>query len=206
MKPYLSVIIPVRNGADELPLTLIDIDKHLSQQEYSYEILVVDDGSNDNTAEIVKKFTGLVKNSRLIANAVPEGFGFAIRLGMLTAKGNWRVVMDYRNRTPITEFNNMFPYLRQGFDILVGSRGKDFWCFSETAAQQIFSLTQATQWAFYHEFAALAKLTGLKIKRLAPFYQYSSGPSSRPLDWFHWFWEFIKIHWRLWRKAYSTQS
>ena len=200
MKPYLSVIIPVYNGADELPLTLIDVDKHLSQQDYSYEILIIDDGSDDNTAEITRKLTGLIKNLKLVTNTVTEGFGFAMRLGMLTAKGNWRIIMNYHNTTPVTEFNQMMPYLRQGFDVLIGSGGKDFWCFSEGAAQQIFSLTQAARWAFYYEFIVLAKLTNLKVKRLAPFYCQSV--TTRPLDWWHWCWEFIKIRWRLGRKLY----
>ena len=54
-KPYLSVIVPAYNEANRLPLCLIDIDKHLSEQEYSYEIIVVNDGSKDATAEITER-------------------------------------------------------------------------------------------------------------------------------------------------------
>ncbi len=67
-RPYLSVIIPAYNEAKRLPLTLIDIDKHLENQEYSYEILVINDGSTDETAEIVTRFSPLVENLKLINN------------------------------------------------------------------------------------------------------------------------------------------
>ena len=58
-KPFLSVIIPTFNAAEELPITLIDVDKHLSNQEYSYEILVADDGSTDIATGVVQKFIDL---------------------------------------------------------------------------------------------------------------------------------------------------
>ena len=67
-KPFLSVIIPAYNEASRLPLTLIDIDKHLDEQEYSYEIVVVNDGSTDHTAEIVRRFMPLINNLKLIDN------------------------------------------------------------------------------------------------------------------------------------------
>jgi len=61
-KPYLSVIIPAYNEAKRLPLTLIDIDKHLKNSDFSYEIIVVNDGSKDATLEIAQRFSHLIKN------------------------------------------------------------------------------------------------------------------------------------------------
>jgi glycosyltransferase involved in cell wall biosynthesis len=121
-KPYLSVIIPAYNEAKRLPLTLIDADKHLSQQEYSYEIIVVNDGSKDATAEIVRRFQPLIENLKLVDNKENRGKGAAVRDGMLAAKGNWRVFMDADNSTSIVEFNKMMPYFDEGYEVVIGSR------------------------------------------------------------------------------------
>lgn len=121
-KPFLSVIIPAYNEAKRLPLTLIDIDKHLSYQEYSYEIIVVNDGSTDNTAEIVRRFMPLIKNLKLADQKENKGKGAAVRLGMLSARGRWRLFMDADNSTSITEFNKMLPYLKEGYEVVIGSR------------------------------------------------------------------------------------
>lgn len=121
-KPFLSVIIPAHNEASRLPLTLIDIDKHLELQEYSYEILVVNDGSTDQTAEITNRFMPLVQNLKLIDNKENKGKGAAVRQGMLCAKGTWRLFMDADNSTSVVEFNKMIPYFKEGYEIAFGSR------------------------------------------------------------------------------------
>jgi dolichyl-phosphate beta-glucosyltransferase len=121
-KPFLSVIIPAYNEAKRLPLTLIDVDKHLQEQEYSYEILVVNDGSTDETAEIVNRFVPLIQNLKLIDNAENKGKGAVVRQGMLLAKGTWRVFMDADNSTSVVEFNKMIPYFKNGYEVVIGSR------------------------------------------------------------------------------------
>lgn len=121
-RPFLSIIIPAYNEAKRLPLTLIDIDKHLEQQEYSYEILVVNDGSTDETAEIVNRFLPLVQNMKLIDNKVNRGKGAVVRQGMLAAKGTWRLFMDADNSTSIVEFNKMIPYFKERYEVVIGSR------------------------------------------------------------------------------------
>lgn len=127
MKPYLSVIIPAYNEAKRLPLTLIDIDKHLSTGDFSYEILVVNDGSKDGTAEIVKRFSHLVKNLRLIDNKQNHGKGWVVRQGMLEAKGKIRLFTDADNSTSVDQFAKMTPYLsvhsgKADYDAVIGSR------------------------------------------------------------------------------------
>ncbi len=125
-QPFLSVIIPAYNEAERLPLTLVDIDKHLSRAEYSYEILVVNDGSKDNTAEIVRGMTKMVKNLKLIDNDVNKGKGGVVRQGMLLAKGQIRLFTDADNSTSIDQFNNMLPYFsvggKESYDVVIGSR------------------------------------------------------------------------------------
>src|SRR3989344_3154047 len=123
-KPFLSVIIPAYNEADRLPLTLIDVDRHLSGAEYSYEIFVVDDGSTDNTSELTRKFMAVVKNLKLLNNPEHRGKGAAVKIGMLSAHGNWRLAMDADNSVTVAEFNNMMQYfsLDQGFEVITASR------------------------------------------------------------------------------------
>lgn len=121
-KPFLSVIIPAYNEAKRLPLTLIDVDKHLSEQEYSYEIIIVNDGSTDATAEIVNRFRPLIENLKLVDSKENRGKGAAVRQGMLAARGNWRLFLDADNSTSIVEFNKMMPYIDEGYEIIIGSR------------------------------------------------------------------------------------
>lgn len=122
MKPYLSVIIPAYNEAKRLPLALIDIDKHLSQADFSYEIIVVNDGSKDATTEIARRFSHLIKNLRLIDNKENHGKGWVVRQGMLEAKGNIRIFTDADNSTSIDQFFKMMPYFKEGYGVVVGSR------------------------------------------------------------------------------------
>ena len=71
--PYLSVIIPAYNEVKRLPETLIDIDAKLTRAKYSYEILVINDGSTDETVEMVKRFSHIIKNLRLVDNEKNKG-------------------------------------------------------------------------------------------------------------------------------------
>lgn len=125
MKPYLSVIIPARNEAKRLPLTLIDIDKHLSQRDFSYEIIVVDNNSSDATPEIVRRFSHLIRNLRLIEARTP-GKGGAVVAGVLAAKGMIRLFTDADNSTSVDQFDAMIPFFSgsgdQKYDVVIGSR------------------------------------------------------------------------------------
>jgi len=123
-KIYLSVIIPAYNEEKRISNTLLDIDKYLSKQDYSYEIIVVSDGSKDKTAAIVNKFSDLIKNLRLIDNKENHGKGWVVRQGILEAKGQYRLFMDADNATTIDHFEKMIPLFKQGFKVVIGSRDK----------------------------------------------------------------------------------
>ncbi len=122
MKPFLSVIIPVYNESKRIPLTLIDVDRHLSGADYSSEILVVNDGSTDNTYEVVSKFLPLIKNLRIIDNKENHGKGFVVRQGMLEAKGTLRLFMDADNSTSVDQVDKMLPHFKEGYEVVIGSR------------------------------------------------------------------------------------
>ena len=120
-KPYLSVIIPAYNEAKRLPITLIDINKHLSKVDFDYEIIVVDNNSKDATYEIAERFSHLFKNFKIIKCHVP-GKGGAVKIGIMEANGEIRIFMDADNATTIDQFNKMIPYFNEGYDIVIGSR------------------------------------------------------------------------------------
>ena len=122
MKPFLSVIIPAYNEAKRLPLTLIDVDRILSAADYSSEVIIVDDGSTDNTRRIVHEFSRVMSNLRLIENEGRHGKGWVVRQGMLTAKGNWRLFMDADNSTSLSHFSPMIPFLKDGYGVFICSR------------------------------------------------------------------------------------
>jgi dolichyl-phosphate beta-glucosyltransferase len=121
MKPFLSVVIPAYNEAKRIPLTLIDIDRHLRGVKYSYEIIVVNNNSTDATAEVVERFAHLVKNLKLINCKVP-GKGAAVKRGILEAKGEIRLFTDADNSTSIDQFSKMIPYFKEGYGVVFGSR------------------------------------------------------------------------------------
>jgi dolichyl-phosphate beta-glucosyltransferase len=125
-RPYLSVVIPAFNEASRLPLTLIDVDRHLAAQDFECEIIVALSPSSDNTAEILKRFQSIIKHLKVITLIENQGKGFAIRQGMQAAKGAYRLMMDADNSTSVIEFAKMLPYLHpkegQAFDVVIGSR------------------------------------------------------------------------------------
>ena len=142
-KFYLSVIIPAYNEEKRISNTLLAVDNYLSKQNYSYEILVVSDGSKDKTVKIVKNFENLIKNLRLIDSQPNHGKGYVVRLGMLEAKGEYRLFMDAYNSTSIEHLEKMRPYLKEGYDVVIGSRDRKDAAGAKQAVSQSFLKRQA---------------------------------------------------------------
>lgn len=97
------------------------IEHYLSRQKYTYEVIIVDDGSDDGSAEFVEKFTKDEKNFRLLKNN-HSGKAGAVTAGMLVAVGEIRMFTDMDQATPIEELDKMLPYFNEGFDVVIGSR------------------------------------------------------------------------------------
>lgn len=119
----LSVIIPAFNEAERIGKTLISIDKYLSKQNYDYEIIVVNDGSKDDTAKIVYDFQSKIKNLRLIDNKQNQGKGYVVKQGMLEANGDYRLFTDSDNSTTIDYIEKFWPYFENGYDVVIASIG-----------------------------------------------------------------------------------
>lgn len=119
---YLSVIIPAYNEADRIEKTLRAVDGYLTQQNYTYEIIVVNDGSTDDTAGVVKGMKQFIKNLKLIDNPKNHGKGWVVKQGMLTALGDYRLFMDADNATSIDHVEKMWPCFQRGYEVVIGSR------------------------------------------------------------------------------------
>ena len=119
---YLSVIVPAYNEEKRLPGTLKKINKYLSGQSYDSEIIVVSDGSKDRTVEVVNNLKSQIRNLKLINKKGNYGKGYAVRLGMLEAKGDYRIFTDADNSTSIDQIEKMWPEFKKGYDIVIGSR------------------------------------------------------------------------------------
>lgn len=119
---YLSVIVPAYREAERMGRNLLEIHNFLSQKGYSYEILVITDGSPDSTPEVARSFMDKVKNLRVIENKENHGKGFVVRQGLLAASGKYRLFLDADGSTSIDHVDAFLPELESGFDVVIGSR------------------------------------------------------------------------------------
>jgi dolichyl-phosphate beta-glucosyltransferase len=119
---FLSIIIPAYNEESRLPSYLEGILAYLEKQEIIYEIIVVDDGSHDATAEAVARFTQRNGRIRLIRLSRNRGKGYAVRTGMLEATGSLRLFADADGATPIMELKRLQEAIDTGADVAIASR------------------------------------------------------------------------------------
>ncbi|WP_447986560.1 dolichyl-phosphate beta-glucosyltransferase [Nitrospira sp. Nam74] len=118
----LSVVLPAYNEQDRLLPYLTSITHYLSQRGDPYEIVVVDDGSRDETALRVTRFALDVPSVRLIRLPTNRGKGCAVRAGMLAARGTLRLMADADGATSIQEVERLECAVGEGADLAIGSR------------------------------------------------------------------------------------
>ncbi len=130
MSPALSIVIPAYNEAPRLEKSLHAIFDYLDEQKTHNEIIVVDDGSSDNTSAIAaESFAALASErtrGRLISNSPNRGKGHAVRTGLLAARAPVALFTDADLSTPITEAPKLVAPIRAGeYDLVFGSRALD---------------------------------------------------------------------------------
>ena len=123
MTPEVSIVIPAFNEALRLPGTLDQVEKYLASARLTAEVIVVDDGSRDTTAEIVRARASGWPQLRLVAAERNEGKGAAVRLGMAAARGRYRVFSDADLSVPIDDMEKLLRPLRAGAGVAIASRG-----------------------------------------------------------------------------------
>ena len=119
----LSIVIPAYNEEARLGPTLEAICAYLASAGRSHEIIVVDDGSQDGTAELVRQWQASHPVIRLIRNEGNRGKGYSVRCGALAARGQVVLFADADNSTPIEQAEQLVARLEEGYDIAIGSRG-----------------------------------------------------------------------------------
>ena len=120
-RPFISIIIPAYNEATRIVPTLEKIVAFLSCQPYAWEVLVVDDGSLDDTAAVVGRW--VQTHHRVRIESIPHaGKGWAVRHGMLSAAGRYRFMCDADLAMPIEWLPHFLERMEEGYDIVAGSR------------------------------------------------------------------------------------
>jgi glycosyltransferase involved in cell wall biosynthesis len=122
--PGLSIIIPSYNEELRLTATLDKIANYIQASRRSTEVIVVDDGSKDRTAEVAVSFRDKIANLRVLANGVNRGKGFSVRHGSLEAQGDIILFTDADLSAPIEEAEKLLAAL-QDHDVAIGSRAVD---------------------------------------------------------------------------------
>jgi len=121
-RPYLSVIVPAYKEGKRIGKNLLEIEKYLNSKNYTYEVIVIVDGSPDDTAQLAESYSGQVGNLKIINNPENHGKGYVVRQGLLEAKGECRVFLDADGSTSIAHLETFLPEFKNGFDVVIGSR------------------------------------------------------------------------------------
>jgi len=122
MCAYLSLIIPAYNEEHRIRYALSKLIPYLKEQDYTSEIVVVNDGSSDATAKVVESFRNDFPDIQVISYPQNKGKGYAVKKGMLAGKGEFRLFMDADLAVPV-EYIEKILLLGANYDIVIGSRG-----------------------------------------------------------------------------------
>lgn len=123
MKPFLSVVIPAYNEMTNIRSGSLDsVHAYLTAQRYTYEVIVVDDGSTDQTAQLAEAFAGQHDCFRVLRNP-HRGKAFTVATGLRAAQGEIILFTDMDQATPIGEAAKLLPWFERGYDVVIGSRG-----------------------------------------------------------------------------------
>lgn len=119
---YLSIIIPCYNEERNLRLGALEqVAHYLSKQKYAWEALVVDDGSTDESTDLIRLFCREHAGFRLLSRE-HQGKGATVIAGILAAKGEYILFTDLDQATPIDQIAVLMPYFNKSYDVVIGSR------------------------------------------------------------------------------------
>lgn len=122
MQPFLSIIIPSFNESENIAKGVLeDVAEYLSFQKYGWEVILVDDGSTDGTLEGLQKIIKGRKNWKLIKSP-HRGKAQTVKAGVMEASGDLVLFTDFDQATPLSEVEKLFPFLKKGYDVAIGSR------------------------------------------------------------------------------------
>jgi dolichyl-phosphate beta-glucosyltransferase len=120
--PHYSIVIPAYNETARIERALSSVSGCIRARGWDAEVLVVDDGSTDNTAALVERWARRHPEVRLIQNGRNRGKGYSVRNGMLRAAGEIVMFTDADLSSPIEEAERLFAAIAEGADVAIGSR------------------------------------------------------------------------------------
>jgi glycosyltransferase involved in cell wall biosynthesis len=123
--PKYSIVIPAYNESARIPATLESVVSCIRARSWDAEVIVVNDGSTDTTAAVVRAFAQNAPEVRLVENPGNRGKGYSVRAGMLQARGQIALFTDSDLSAPIEEAERLFAAISEGADIAIGSRWLD---------------------------------------------------------------------------------
>lgn len=119
---FLSIIIPAYNEQNKIEQDLAILYEYLLKQNYEYEVIVVNDGSEDGTYEVVKSLYSKYRNLNCINYEINKGKGYAVKSGVLKAGGKYILFADAGTCVPYKEVEKGLNLLEDGYDVAIGSR------------------------------------------------------------------------------------
>jgi len=119
---HYSFIIPAYNESERLAASLPKVLAYIRERHLQAEVIVVNDGSTDNTPEIARSFSSQHPDIRLLENPGNRGKGYSVRNGVLHATGDVLLFTDADLSSPIYEATKLFAAIDQGADVAIGSR------------------------------------------------------------------------------------
>jgi dolichyl-phosphate beta-glucosyltransferase len=120
--PTYSIVLPAYNESERIAATIEKIFTFAAQKGWQTEIIVVNDGSSDDTADVVNRCAATRTGVRLLRNPVNRGKGYSVRHGMLQAQGEILLFSDADLSSPIAEAEKLFAAIAGGADVAIGSR------------------------------------------------------------------------------------
>ncbi|MBN2446666.1 MAG: glycosyltransferase family 2 protein [Phycisphaerae bacterium] len=120
--PKLSIVVPAYNEERRLPGALDAILAYTRGHDLPTELIIIDDGSHDGTADVVRSRAAGDANLKLLHNDTNRGKGHSVRRGMLAARGELCLMCDADLSAPIEELGKLLPWVERGYDIVIGSR------------------------------------------------------------------------------------
>jgi glycosyltransferase involved in cell wall biosynthesis len=120
-RPLLSIVIPAHNEEQRLIPSLEQIDAFLQKQSFMAEVVVVENGSRDRTAELGREFAKTHPYVHVM-QVITRGKGLAVKAGMMAARGAWRFICDADLSMPIEELERFLPPHTDGYDIMIATR------------------------------------------------------------------------------------
>ena len=120
-KPFLSIVIPAYKEEKRIHKILDAVIDYEKEHDFAIEVVVVIDGTPDNTAQAAEKYKERIKGLKIIDRKENKGKGYTVKEGMLAASGEYIIFVDADNATPIEQVDKLLKY-HDEYQVMIGSR------------------------------------------------------------------------------------